>query len=49
MTAGEWLDASGASETTFFRHRDKLVVAGLVEKVDDRYSHVGVEETQKRE
>jgi len=49
MTAGEWLDASGASETTFFRHRDKLVAAGLVEKVDDLYSHVGVEETQKWE
>jgi hypothetical protein len=49
MTAGEWLDASGASETTFFRHRDKLVAAGLVEKVDERYSHVGVQETQKWE
>ena len=49
MTAGEWLDASGASETTFFRHRDKLVAAGLVEKVDDRYSHVGAEETQQWE
>jgi hypothetical protein len=49
MSAGEWLDASGASETTFFRHRDKLVGAGLVEKVDERYSHVGVEETQKWE
>jgi AAA domain len=49
MSAGEWLDASGASETTFFRHRDKLVAAGLVEKVDERYSHVGVEETQKWE
>jgi hypothetical protein len=49
MSAGEWLDASGASETTFFRHRDKLVAAGLVEKVDERYSHVGVQETQKWE
>jgi hypothetical protein len=45
MTAGEWLDASGASETTFFRHRDKLVAAGHVEKINDRYSHVGVEES----
>jgi hypothetical protein len=43
MTAGEWLDASGASETTFFRHRDKLVAEGLVEKIGDRYSHVGVD------
>jgi hypothetical protein len=43
MSAGEWLDASGASETTFFRHRDKLVAEGLVEKIGDRYSHVGVE------
>jgi AAA domain len=45
MTAGEWLDASGASETTFFRHRDKLMAEGLVEKIGDRYSHVGVEES----
>jgi len=43
MSAGAWLDASGASETTFFRHRDKLVAEGLVEKIGDRYSHVGVE------
>lgn len=45
MSAGEWLDASGASETTFFRHRDKLVAEGLVEKIGDRYSHVGVDES----
>jgi hypothetical protein len=42
MTAGEWLDASSVPETTFFRHRDTLVKEGLVEKVNDRYSHVGV-------
>jgi hypothetical protein len=32
MSAGEWLDASGASETTFFRHRDKLVGAEETQK-----------------
>ena len=31
MTAREWLDASGTSETTFFRHRNKLGKDGLVE------------------
>ncbi len=47
MTAGEWLDASGTSEATFFRHRNKLVKDGLVERIGDRYSHVRVEESQK--
>jgi hypothetical protein len=45
MTAGEWLDASNASETTFFRHRNKLVKDGLVELIGDRYSHVRVEKS----
>ena len=45
MTAGEWLDASGMAETTFFRHRNKLVKDGLVELIGDRYSHVGVEKS----
>ena len=45
MTAGEWLDASGTSETTFFRHRNKLVKDGLVELIGDRYSHVGVDKS----
>jgi hypothetical protein len=42
MTAGAWLDASGIPETTFFRHRDKLISEGRVEKIGDLYSHVGV-------
>jgi hypothetical protein len=45
MTAGEWLDKSGVSEATFFRHRDRLVKDGLVEKIGDRYSHVRVDES----
>jgi hypothetical protein len=47
MTAGEWLDASGASEPTFFRHRRALTKEKLVEQINDRYYHVIVEETQK--
>lgn len=47
MTAGRWLDASGVSDATFFRHRDKLVKERLVEKIGDHYSHVRVDETQK--
>jgi hypothetical protein len=47
MTAGEWLDASGLSEPTFFRHRRKLIKDERVEKNGDSYYHVIVEELEK--
>jgi len=47
MTAGEWLDASGLSEPTFFRHRRKLIKEEGVAKNGDSYYHVIVEEVEK--
>lgn len=44
MTAGAWLDASGQTERTFFRHRGKLLDAELVEERDGVYCHVAAAE-----
>jgi hypothetical protein len=42
MTAGEWLDASGLKERTFYVHREKLIDAGLVEARGGTYCKVAV-------
>jgi hypothetical protein len=42
MTAGEWLDASGVKERTFYVHRGKLEDAGLVEARRGVYCRVAV-------
>lgn len=44
MTTGEWLDASGQTQRTFFRHRGKLLDAGLVAERDGVYCHVAAAE-----
>ena len=44
FTAGEWLDASGLAERTFYRHRVALENAGRVERCGDGYCHVAAAE-----
>jgi len=38
LTATEWHEASGMSDTTFFRHRGQLESDGLIAKENHRYS-----------